>query len=234
MGTGIRLGGHLTSEALAHITRADRFFYLAGDSATAHWLAGLNPRAESLHGCYAEGRLRTETYAEMASRALAAVRAGDDVVVAYHGHPGVGADPAHAMIRQARLEGYPAQMLPGISADACLVVDLGIDPLRPGWQSYEAWTFIDTRPRFDPRVSLVLWQIGLIYNRSVSFAGQHDARGLANLAAMLADSYPPTHSVTLYEASPFPIADPRIEPCPLRDLPQATVSTSTTLYVPPL
>jgi uncharacterized protein YabN with tetrapyrrole methylase and pyrophosphatase domain len=234
VGTGIRLASQVTSEALAQIEHAERLFYLAGEPATAYWLQRLNASAESLLDCYVEGRPRAAAYVEMATRALDAVRAGQRVVVAFYGHPGIAVDPAHAMLRQARKEGYRARMLPGISAEACLIADLGVDPLRPGWQSYEAWTFMAARPRFDPRVSLVLWQIGLIYHRGISMAGTHDPRGLKDLSRALSTRYPSTHSVVLYEASPFHIAEPRIERCPLARLPRVTVDTSTTLYVPPL
>jgi hypothetical protein len=234
VGTGIRLGGHVTQEALAQIQRAERFFFLAGDPATAHWLQGLNGNAESLADCYVAGRPRTVGYAEMAARALGAVKSGQRVVVALYGHPGIGADPAHAMLAQARALGHDARMLPGISAEACLVADLGVDPLRPGWQSYEAWTFLLTRPRINVRASLVLWQIGLIYERGVSYEGRQDPRGMKDLARVLTRRYDSRHEVVLYEASPFPIADCRIEPCSLQNLPKAVVRTSTTLYVPPM
>ena len=185
VGTGIRLGAHLTQEALAHIRRAERFFFLSGDPATARWLQRLNANAESLADCYVEGRPRAAGYAEMAARALAAVASGQRVVVAFYGHPGVGADPTHAMLAQARTLGYSARMLPAISAEACLVADLGVDPLRPGWQSYEAWMFLLTRPRIDVRMSLVLWQIGLIYERGVSVVGRQHPRGMKDLARAL-------------------------------------------------
>jgi uroporphyrin-III C-methyltransferase len=234
VGTGIRLGGQITSEALDHIRRAERLFYLSGDLAAARWLGRLNPHASNLFDCYAEGRPRLASYAEMVERVLTAVREGHQVVAAFYGHPGVGVNPSHEMIRRARDEGYPARMLPGISSEACLIADLGIDPLKPGWQSYEAWAFLAHRPRFDPRFSLVLWQVGLIYQSSISFSGVTDARGLRDLARLLRRHYPSDHEAILYEASPFPIADPRVEGCALAELAAAKVSTSTTLYLPPL
>jgi uncharacterized protein YabN with tetrapyrrole methylase and pyrophosphatase domain len=234
VGTGIRLAGQMTLEALEQVKHAERVFYLAGDMATARWLQQLNPTAESLFDCYAEGRPRADSYTEMVARVLQAVRAGQRVAAAFYGHPGVGVDPAHRMIKQARQEGYRAQMLPGVSAEACLVADLGVDPLLQGWQSYEAWAFVAQRPRFDPRHALVLWQVGLVYQQSISFSGALDPRGLPAVASALKATYPPSHRVVLYEASPFPVSDPRIEPRRLKDLTKASVSTATTLFVPPL
>lgn len=233
VGTGIRLASQVTLEALAHVEQAERLFFLAGDLATARWLRRLNPSAESLFDCYAEGRPRLESYALMTARVLAAVRDGRQVVAAFYGHPGVGVHPAHAMIREARAAGYRADMLPGISAEACLVADLGVDPLHAGWQSYEAWAFVATRPRFDARAALILWQVGLVFEDSIRFSGASDRRGLIAIARALGRAYAPSHRVILYEASPFPVSVPRIESMPLDTLARARVSTSTTLFVPP-
>lgn len=218
---------------LDHLRRAERVLYLAGDAAMALWIQRLNATAESLW-FYRERRPRIETYREMVDRILGAVREPARVVVAFYGHPGVGAYPAHVAIRRARREGYPVRMLPGVSAEACLVADLAVDPLERGWQSHEAWRFIAGRPRFDARSPLILWQLGLIYQRGVDFSRRSDPKGLGDLVRTLRTSYPPTHRVVLSEASPLPMCDSRIEPMPLRDLPTATIRTSTTLYVPPL
>jgi uncharacterized protein YabN with tetrapyrrole methylase and pyrophosphatase domain len=233
VGTGIRVASQLTIEALDHIKRAERMFYLAGERASARWLQHLNPASETLADAYAEGRPRDVTYRQMTERILRPVRQGRRVVAAFYGHPGVGVDPAHAALRQARAEGYLAQMLPGISAEACLVADLGIDPLEDGWQSHEAWTFLTSRPQFDHRSPLLLWQLGLVYQSSVDFSGRPNRRGLRALTSRLQKRYSASHTVVLYEASPFQICEPRMERVPLAQVPIAAVSTATTLYVPP-
>jgi hypothetical protein len=231
-GTGIRLVGQVTLEALDHIRRAERLMYLAGDGATAHWLQQLNPAAESLSDCYAEGRPRERSYEEMTERILQPLREGYRVSAAFYGHPGVGVDPAYAAIRRARQEGYPARMLPGISAEACLIAELEVDPLEQGWQSHEAWAFVIRRPVFDERCPLVLWQIGLVFQESVDFSGAPNRRGLHALMKLLRLHYAASHQVVLYDASPFPVCQSRIERIALRDLPDVDVRLSTTLYMP--
>jgi hypothetical protein len=47
-------------------------------------------------------------------------------------------------------------------------------------------------------------------------------------------TYPGSHPVVLYEASPFPVCDSRVERIPLGELEDARVGIGTTLYVPPL
>jgi uncharacterized protein YabN with tetrapyrrole methylase and pyrophosphatase domain len=233
VGLGLRAVAHLTHETADHIAKSERFFYLAGDALMAGWLRQLQPAGVSLAGCYAEGRPRAKSYEEMVRRVMPELRDGRRVVVAFYGHPGVAATPAHAMIRQARAEGLDARMLPAVSADGCLFADLGVDPLIPGLQSFEAWRFVAERVRLDTRFSLVLWQIGLIYQRSVSFDGISDPRGLRDLGRRLRRSYPADHEVVLYEAATLPICEPRMERLPLSRLATAHVTPATTLYVPP-
>jgi hypothetical protein len=58
--------------------------------------------------------------------------------------------------------------------------------------------------------------------------------GLRALAERLLELYPGDHVVSLYEASPYPIADPIIRQTALSALGDADVSPLPTLYVPPL
>ena len=112
VGTGFLAVGQTTPEAVVCIKRADKLFHMVSDPVARYWLKELNPTAESLHGCYAEGKPRNVSYAEMAERMLAPVRQGQEVCAAFYGHPGVFVTPSHDAIRQARLEGHGARMLP--------------------------------------------------------------------------------------------------------------------------
>jgi hypothetical protein len=85
-----------------------------------------------------------------------------EVCVVFYGHPGVFVQPAHEAIRVARLEGFTARMLPGISAEDCLFADIEVDPGVYACQSFEATDFLVRKRKFDPRSPLVLWQIGSI------------------------------------------------------------------------
>ncbi len=233
VGTGYLVGGQTTPEVQAHLETAERLFYLAGDPVTRLWIEGLNPRAESLADSYAAGRPRAETYREMADRILAPVRRGERVCAAFYGHPGVGVIPSHEAIRQAREEGYEARMLPGISAEDCLFADLGLNPLSDGCQSFEATNFLLRGRRPDPTVPLILWQIGVIGVESYREDQLWSREGLAVLTEVLARLYPPEHACTIYEAAMLPVCDPVIRRVALGDLPQAPVTTASTLYVPP-
>jgi uncharacterized protein YabN with tetrapyrrole methylase and pyrophosphatase domain len=229
-GTGIRFGLQTTQEAREHIEGAEKVLYLVTAPVAADWLEDLNPSAESLAGFYAIGKARHQTYAEIVEEILRWVRKGIRVCVALYGHPGVFAEPAHAAISRAREEGFPAVMLPGVSAEDCLFADLGVDP-GDGCQSYEATDFLLSPPAFDTRVSLVLWQVAGVGRRVGRTEPARD--GLRVLAERLIDRYGPAHEVVLYEAPTYPIGGPAIHRIRLCDLAGSDVAVMTTLYVPP-
>lgn len=233
VGTGIMLGAHITAEAEAYIRQAELVLYIVTDEAAAFWLRSLNPRARSLASHYADGKRCLDTYGEMTAAILDAVRGGQRVCAVFYGHPGVFVLPAHAAIQQARAEGYPAVMCPGISAEDCLFADLGVDPGRTGCQSFEATDFLIRRRRFDPCTGLVLWQVGLVgelYKRP----RYEVRRGLRVLVETLAETYPLRHTVVIYEAARDASRRPAISRLPLEELPAAAVQPIATLYVPPL
>lgn len=231
VGTGLKLIRQTTIEALDHIRRADRLFYLVADLPTQRWLAVENPSAEGLETSLQDGRQRTAAYEEMVERMLAPVRAGQRVCAVFYGHPGVFVAPSHAAIARARDEGFSAVMLPGVSAEDCLFADVGVDPAQHGCQSFEATDFLLCQRRHDPRSVLVLWQVGVIGEYGCRTGGYRTG-GLAMLAEVLLQSYPAQHEVVIYEAAQHPEAAPRIDRLPLAALGQAEVSTISTLLVP--
>ncbi len=78
---------------------------------------------------------------------------------------------------------------------------------------------------------LILWQISVIGDTRTGGTVNRD--GLRVLAERLAALYGEDHQVIVYEASPFPVGRPLIEPCAVRALPDAGVTGLSTLYVPP-
>lgn len=234
VGTGIRLAGQTTMEAIACMQRAQKLLYLVTDPATAAWVRGLNASAETLEDLYAEGKSRLTTYKEMSARIVRAALDGTRVCAAFYGHPGVFVNASHHAIRRARALGLDAQMLPGISAEDCLFADLGVNPGDNGCQSFEATDFLASRRRFDPTSELILYQVGVLGEASVRRGMTVRRERLEVLARALQRSYPATHKVVLYEAASFPGCRPQVTRVALRSLPRAPVRPMTTLYVPAL
>jgi uncharacterized protein YabN with tetrapyrrole methylase and pyrophosphatase domain len=233
VGTGIRMVGQLTMEALAEMRAADKLLYCIGDPIAEHIVRQLNSAgAESLFHYYAVGKQRIETYEQMIQRMLECVRGGLRTCVALYGHPGVFAYPAHEAIRRARAEGYQARMLPAVSAEDCLFADVGVDPAMTGCQSYEATDFMVNDRVIDNSASLILWQIGVLGDWSYS-AGTYDTSSMPLLLERLAKFYPLSHEAIIYEASVFPGCPAVMRQTPLYNLANSGVSATSTLYIPP-
>jgi uncharacterized protein YabN with tetrapyrrole methylase and pyrophosphatase domain len=233
VGTGIRSVGQLTVEAIAHIKSAERVFFLVAEPVAQEVICQLNPAgAESLAGLYEEGKPRRETYREMVDLILASVRDGRRTCAVFYGHPGVFVDPAHRAVKEARVAGFDARMLPGISAEDCLFADLGLDPATAGCQSYEATEFLVNRRQADPTSHLVLWQVGVLGERSFSLEVRASSC-LDLLVRRLAETYPRHHELCVYEASVLQGCEPVICWTPLGELETRHLSIISTLYVPP-
>lgn len=232
VGLGMTLGAHLTPRAREAIREADVVFGLAGDALTALWLQNQHADVRNLADHYAEGRSRHDSYAAMLAGIIAEVRAGRRVCVVVYGHPGVFARVPHVAIRKAREEGFPARMEAAVSAADCLYADLGIDPGATGCQHYEATQFLRTGRPVDPAAHLILWQVGIVGDRSMGRVATGPAyRQL--LVQCLLQHYTETHAVVIYEAATHALEAPRMERLALAALPNAVVSQKSTLVVPP-
>jgi precorrin-6B methylase 1 len=232
VGLGMMLGGHLAPRARDHIERADVVFVVASDSVVELWIRRMRPDARSLQDRYAEGKSRHRTYREMVEAILAEVKAGRRVCAAFYGHPGVFAKVPHEAIARARAEGCEAVMEPAVSAEDCLYADLGIDPGRVGCQHYEASQLLLHHRRLDPSAYLVLWQVGVVGDRSCT-RFETGPRYRELLVERLRLDYPAGHRVTVYEAATLPVMSPLIMQLPLEALPSAHIRMHSTLVIPP-
>ncbi len=211
----------------------DKLFWMVGDPIAQAVMGRLNPNgAVSLSGYYEEGKQRIYAYNAMVEHILRCVRAGDKTVAAFYGHPGVFAYPSHESIRRARNEGFLARMLPGVSAEDCLFADLGVDPAIGGCQSYEATDFLLSAPLIDTSSQLILWQIGTLGDWTYQRV-KYDTRTMPLLVQRLAQFYPLSHIITVYEAAMFPGVEPMIAQIPLYSLSEFPITAAMTLYIPP-
>ena len=232
VGIGMLLGAHLAPRARHEIEQADVVFAAVSDAVVELWLQGIRPDLRSLQPCYAEGKSRLQTYRDMVDALLAEVREGRRVCAVFYGHPGVFAHAPHDAIARALDEGFEAVMEPAISAEDCLYADLRLDPGRSGCQHYEASQLLLYRRRLDPAAWLVLWQVGVVGDRSYRrFSTTPAHRAL--LVERLREDYPPSHPVIVYKAATLPIAAPRIDRMPIEALVDADLSMQSTLVVPP-
>ena len=231
VGAGIRPGLHATRESIARIRSADKVLYLLAEITPITWLDELNPSAESLDELYRADRPFAEVYEDIVERILDHVRMRQEVCVVFYGHPSVFDRTSHDAVRRARAEGFEARILPGITAEDCLFVDLEFDPGAAGCQSFDATDFLVRRRAPDPAVPLILWQVGVVGGTRTT--GEVRRLGLSVLGERLEELYGAEHELVVYEATPFPVGRPMIERCAVRELAEAGVTGLSTLYVPP-
>lgn len=235
VGTGMRMAGQVTPLAQSYIETADVVVSAVPNPFTRNWIQGIAKEFICVLGYYSdcdvEGKNRRDTYRRMADTILDQVRAGKTVCAAFYGHPGIFACISHIAIQDARAEGYSAEMLPGISAEDCLVADLGLDPGRTGMQSMETTQYMIYERRIDATALFILWQPFLAGELSLKRFETTTAR-VQVLVDKLARDYPLDHEVILYEAATNPMEKTRMDKILLRDLPTAKMVGATTLVIP--
>jgi uncharacterized protein YabN with tetrapyrrole methylase and pyrophosphatase domain len=236
LSTGMR-SGHFTQETVVALQKADAVAHCIGDPVSRQVIESIRTQAaksppEDLARFYGEGKPRRESYAQMVGRILELVRSGLNVAAAFYGHAGVFAYPSHESVRQARKEGYPAEMWPGVSALDCLFADLGVDPAY-GCQELEATDFLLKQRPLDTSGCVILWQIGVVGHIDYHREG-YDLKPVQLVVEKLLRLYPPNHPVTLYQAAHLIMASSTQQEVPLSELPQASISPIATLFIPPL
>ncbi|WP_115718593.1 SAM-dependent methyltransferase [Gallaecimonas mangrovi] len=232
VGLGITLGKHLSERAHSEIDSADTVFALVDGLALA-WLQKQRPDMISLHPFYQQGETRLQSYQLMRDRVMDAVKEGGRVCAVFYGHPAVFADVPHMLMKAADAANINARLDPGISADACLYADLGLDPGRRGVTGMEATQFLIFKRQIDPGSLLILWQVGVTGDLTLKRFDTEPNR-LALLTEKLCQWYPNDHEVILYEANIYPIGECRADYIPLSELANQPTSQITTLVVPPL
>jgi precorrin-6B methylase 1 len=226
VGPGLDRRRHLTPETVEAIKSANKVLYATIDpNEDAAWVRMINPAAESFNDLFSGSRHRNQNYELMVERILSEVRAGFRVCMVAYGHPGVLDWACHESIRRAQAAGFPAHMLPGISSEACLIADLGMDPGDLGWQSCVAERFLRQPRAIDPRVPLILWQVGVVGHLTAPSERTPFVRGgIRLLAETLAKIYGAEHGVMIYEF--------RTEGAPI--IQHVTVATLEDSYLTPL
>ncbi|MCJ8274514.1 MAG: SAM-dependent methyltransferase, partial [Psychrosphaera sp.] len=235
VGTGMRLGGQLTPIAKSHIENADIVMAAVANHLTITLVKNMSKAFVCLSDFYGEGggkgKSRKTTYQQMVDKILEAVRAGKKVCAVFYGHPGVFAGISHKAIAIAKKENYPTQMLPGISAEDCLVADLGIDPGTTGMQSMEATQFLIYQRNIDPTALFIMWQIGVVGDLTLKrfdTCKEH----LELMVEKLARIYSLDQEVIIYEAATNPIEKVRIDRIALKDLSSTPLKSISTLVIP--
>ncbi|WP_375173689.1 SAM-dependent methyltransferase [Pseudooceanicola sp.] len=235
LGTGIMFPSQMTFEAAEAIRSADVTLFNVGNHALA--VAWLKENAKShvdLYDFYGDGKSRQKTYDEMVNAIMGELRAGRDVAAAFYGHPGVFVGPGFQAIKDARKEGYDAQMLPGVSAVDCMFADLEFDPAVYGCAMVEASDYVLMERTYDPRMPLILWQAGVVGDISFNAKGHATAESEDMLKRRLLRDYAADHPIITYVAATLPGMTAKTRTATIGTLEKLELHASSTCLVPPV
>ncbi len=113
-----------------------------------------------------------------------------------------------------------------------MFADLNFDPGVTGLQCFEATDFLVHERIFDPRVNLVILQIGVI--GEVRFPSKDSYRsGIEYLSEVLSHQYDSSHQCVVYEGAEFVFSNPKAEIVEIGCLSEASITPISTLYIPP-
>lgn len=229
VGVGIGFARHVPPQIVSIIETADAVLYQVADPATAAWLHELNETARSLsRPPPAQDTLAEEIYESMAQRVIETLAAAQRVVLVSYGHPAVCQHATHRAVELARAAGYEVTMLPAVSAFDCMLADLGVDPSL-GCVMYDATALVLSNLPLDPRLDLVLWQIGVFANPYYKGARRVP---VDLLVERLAAVYGDRHRATVYSAPLLPTCSPRIELVTIDALTSVALDERCLLYIP--
>jgi uncharacterized protein YabN with tetrapyrrole methylase and pyrophosphatase domain len=232
VGTGYHIAGQTTAESLDCLRKSDSLFYLVYDAITEYWVRSLNPSATSLRKYIKPGRPSAESCNAMVAPIIAAVRRRLNVCAAFSGHPSLCLYPSHEAVRRANAEGFPAKILPALSALDCMFADLAVNPIQYGYRVLDATAFLIYGYKPQPSSAFILLQIANIGGtRASSVSMQSKIRVLRKV---LEKSYAACQPVILYETAANPIVEPRIQRVSLSTLEKQEIRFNTTLFIPPV
>ena len=229
VGLGLR-PGHRTVETEAALRECSEVFYLEGWELPE--LEALAPRVTRLF-LYAEGEGRRSVYHEIAARVVGAALENPPVGFAMQGHPGVGCYTTTLLRDLCRVLGLEIEVLPGISALAALLADLGVDPLVRGLQLYEATDLLLRRRPLLADVPALIWQVGTVESLLYTARPSRPER-FVRLRNHLRQFYPATHPVAILYSDSGHLQAARVDVA-LEELPQSAdlLHPGVTLFLPP-
>jgi tetrapyrrole methylase family protein / MazG family protein len=174
----------------------------------------------SFDALYENNETFESLYAQIVEKVLNLARRPEGVVYAVPGHPLVAETTSREIIRRAKQEGIPVQMVEGLSFLEPTFTALGIEPIAHT-------TLVDALeltsahvPPFPPSAPAIIAQI---YSREVA----------SDVKLTLMAIYPDEHPVKIVHAAGT--ADVQVENLPLYEIDRSSqIGLLSALYVPPL
>jgi uroporphyrin-III C-methyltransferase len=227
---------HLLPETARVLQASRQVLYLSHVPGVRSILESYNENVTDLLPLYKEQVDRLATYKEIAAAVIDAALKHPPVALAVYGHPLVLSVPSTILLRLGPDFGLRVKALPAISALDCLLADLGVDLVAIGVQVHEATDVLLYQRRLMPELATVLWQVGVLENRSYAENARSNPIQLSRLRDHLQKYYTPGHEVVAISSSVDEVSEPEVHRFRLHDLAAMAdlLHLGTTIYIPPV
>lgn len=231
-GVGIKSISHFTRETEAAIKQADIVLHLVNEPATKEWIEINSKKNYPLEEIYYSTETRSDSYKNIVKYILRYIHEYNNVCLVVYGHPLLLSRSVSDLLSSIDRRDIFVTVLPSISSLDCLLSDLEVDPSE-GMLSIEANVFLRENKVSDITNHLVIWQVGMINDKSSIDNGARDFK-LKVLQEKLLMHYPREHEVIFYEASIYPHISPSIIKTNIKSMLSSPISRLTTAYIPPV
>jgi uncharacterized protein YabN with tetrapyrrole methylase and pyrophosphatase domain len=234
VGSGIKVPGQLTIEAIAALRRASEVWTNVPEPEHAELASKIGQSPHSLWPFYRPDRPRIENYKTIVTHLLGRASASSQVAYLTQGHPLVLDRVTTELILQGGEVGIPVTVLPGISSIDTILSDILYEPAK-GLQIFDATTFVRRDMKIDGRAGLLLLQPGVFGVDMPRLTSDAPAPRLSALRDALSKTYPSDHPAVLIRTATATMTERefRTSVGDLGSVPSVALGAST-LWVPPL
>jgi uncharacterized protein YabN with tetrapyrrole methylase and pyrophosphatase domain len=200
IGLGVRVPGHLTTEAIEALRTCRRVYTALPAGYLASALPEPAPPVDSLYDRFVPGQLRTDAYRSIVDTVVQAAAREPPVGYLTTGNPIIFDQITTGILAAAEDSQQVARVLPGVSSIDSVLVHLRHDIGRTGVQMFEAtWLVVH---RIQPRADIPCLLLGVNSFGTNFPIGDHEPRpeALAPLRDHLLQTYPPDHEVVFVQS----------------------------------
>lgn len=203
-------------------------------------------RLHSFDSLYEQADSFEPLYAQIAQILIEQAQAGQEVVYAVPGDPGIAEASTRSIRALADEQDITVQILPGVSFIEPICAALGLDPLNQGLQLLDALDLIPAEPQQDQQNPAPSWAslhgysyaanltpFPLVATRPALICQVYNRRIASHVKLSLMERYPANHPITIVRAAGVK-GEEKLLGCTLHELDHQEANHLTSVFVPAL
>lgn len=237
IGLGVKIPDHITVEAQRAMAGCAIIYSIVQEPPRL-WLPTdrlTKTRVINALDLYIEGALRAQNYEQVARTIHGSLQGGANVGYVTYGNPMAFDSVTQHLIRLAREDDTPLEIIPGISSVDTILCDLNAD-MAPGIQIIEASWVVAYKVQLHLDLPVLLLQIGAFGSLRTHYKDPPSGRSLIGLSAYLLLFYPATHRGLVVRSSSAAAERRTVFEVPLGELSSISGDDlgGASLYIPAL